>query len=417
MNKLLFLPLIFIATLFCEQFTLSNGLKVVLIENSSEDDVLFAMVKKGGFSVLPADEQPAGRVASEVVWEGGFNGLTSDQISNTLYDFDADLVPDILPFARKIEGSTSVEGLEEIVGLIRDIFTKPNLSNLRKGKANLLKTYDPIKNEVSENFDNFVKLTNTNHFAPFIPLTRRQVEEANLDVIKSIFQESFSDLNGFVLVMVGPFKSTDLRSLIETHLGSISGKNTTLFDQKPNFPSFPSGITIKSTKSNSRIEQLTRLSFPLNIEFTEANLYKLEYICEVIEAHLRDKVKTDKFPSIDVGYELPFYPYTDAVWLSIQAPLNDNLSKEFTDILVGELAKLQKEGPSESSLRKAFEQIEYSKDFWEGNSEYLIGRTINASLWGWDPKPVKPRPLAASVVKKDLNDWIDLNHYSKISTK
>ena len=76
-----------------------------------------------------------------------------------------------------------------------------------------------------------------------------------------------------------------------------------------------------------------------------------------------------------------------------------------------------KNGPDENDLRRAYEQIVHSNEYWKQDNAYLASRDSNQLLWGLPIKERKPSPLSASVVKTNLNSWINLQNYSKVYAK
>lgn len=404
-----------------ESFKLKNGLQVVLRPNyESEDEVAFAMMAKGGFSVLPESEQVSGRVSADVVWEAGFNGLNADQISNLLYEDYSEMVIGIDPFSRKIEGSTYEEGLLTCIKLIRNIFTKPDLDRVESAFKALEPSYNPEVTDEDLTFDAQVKLINTQNYPPFKPICKKDLKNVDLKVLSQFFKEAFSHLDEFVIVVAGDFKPENVRPWFEKHLGDITSEAPSLF-KLPVFPRFPEGITTKQVQLKNRLVQATRLSFPLDFVFSEKHVNELEYTCEVIEARLR-KLKSPNWLSsgIDVGYELPFYPYTSAVWLSIQMHVSNAYSEELSQAILKEISNLIETGPTEDELKKALDQVTRSDEFWQRDNTYLSGELINLLLWGWDVKSLDRHNhtvYSRNTVQNRLKEWVNLNHYSKISTK
>lgn len=412
MKYIIFSALFAISLLSGEEFALKNGLKVAFEKNLADEEISILMIAKGGYGQIPIQDQVAARVASEVVWEAGFGDKNSDQISNFLYANTFDLLIDTYPFYRKIEASAYNDNLEVLFMLIKDIFTKPRLDDLKVALSHLLKGFDPGASDAEETFEDRIKSINTRDFPPFRPITKKEVEKVDLAKVEAFYKMAFSNPSEFVLVVVGDFDETQLKAILENTLGTIPAQPSA-FRPLAKWPSFPDGITKKTISKGSRGEPITRLTFPLNFTFNEENLYQLEYVSETIEAHMREKLKTT-LNVVDVGYELPFYPYTHSVWLSIQIQdKNDEAYKAVID----ELKNMLKNGPDENDLRRAYEQIVHSNEYWKQDNAYLASRDSNQLLWGLPIKERKPSPLSASVVKTNLNSWINLQNYSKVYAK
>lgn len=412
MKHVFFIAIFSMSVLSGVEFKLKNGLQVAFEKNYGDDEISILMMAKGGYGQVPVQDQVAARVASEVVWEAGFGDMNSDQISNYLYENSADLIIDSYPFYRKIEAIAYEESLENVFGVIKNIFNKPRLSELNGALASLLKGYDPAASNVEETFEDRIKLINTRDFPPFRPLTKSDLANVDLKKVEDFYKKAFSNPSEFVLVIVGDFDENKTKEILEKTVGSIAAKPSA-FKPLSKWPAFPDGITKKTISKVSRGEPTSRITFPLNFTFNEENLYQLEYISEVIEAHMRDKLK-DSITVIDVGYELPFYPYSNAVWLSIQLQdKNDVLCKK----VIEELRNMLKNGPDEQDLRRAYDQMSQSNEYWKSDNAYLASRDSNSLIWGWPIKERKTTPLSASVVKNNLNSWINLENYSKIYAK
>lgn len=404
--------------------TLKNGMKVVLKpSHTGEEEVLIQLIAKGGFASLPTDKQVSGRVASDIVWEVGLDGLTSEQISAKLYEASSDLQASIQPLYRKIEGSCWKDSTKIPLEMIRLMFTEPKLSesDLKKGLVWLKHGFKADSSDVEMNLDIQSKLLNSDNWPPFLPLTAQDLNRVDLDVVRSFYKRSFSNPAEFLCVIVGDFDRTTLLHEISETLEKIPPSYTTFF-ASPTFPPFPQGIRKLTLVQRGRTTSFCRFTFPVLQKIDVDTFSQLEACARILEVHLRTHIKNDKKQTmgLDVSYELPFYPFLDAAWLTIHFFAPADKIESFAAQVLQEFKVILEEGPSEIELDTASRQIVWTDEYWQQDDAYWLLRLSNTYLWNWDPKLLqksdKPATFSPSEAKKMIQSFLSLDNYTRIIT-
>ena len=370
-------------------YTLPNGYTICLkTVDSFKSDVLVRGIALGGYGQVPASDRASVQLASHIAWESGVGSMDGETLGRQLLQRNMELSLDIEPFYRSIEGSAPVGSEEELFQLISLLFREPRFSSealkrvrARVGESIRLRQQDP---EVV--FEDSVRSVNTRNLALFDPLTVKQIESVSLDTAKRFFSNDYLTTTDWTFVVVGRFDQEKMRKLIQKHLGAVP-KRQKSFDvvAPPNFK-FANGWVKKQLKHSAIQESQTRITLPLNMEFTAETMEQLDLASQVLETRLREcmRKETGSTLGLDVAYELPLYPYVDQPVLMLHFHCAKRSAERLTDLMIQQLVKICQEGPREDELDKACMLRERNEEFWRRRRSYWLSVLSNSAVWGWN---------------------------------
>ncbi len=373
------------------QLRLENGMTVWLKPTDYEtDEISIKLAALGGYAALPEKDRASGELAASIAWESGMGPYSSDQISVLLYEHSLDFVPKIQAYSRSVEGNSRKDSLAAFFQCINMIFMQQNFNQvgLQAALRNATNSISKIACDYDHVYEAMLLQLNTQGVRALQPLSLADLSQVDFAVARDFFQQCFADPADFVIVLVGSFDIEETKALLNRYLGVIPRKNTTL-NFAPNFTaSFPPGITQKEIRLTNRADSLTRITFPWQKPMSDRKIYKMAFICQIIEARLR-RVITEQMKlsyGVDVSYEFPYFPYPNNPWISIRFRCDMERVKDLKRLILAELKNLQDNGVDKEEIEEIQRLEAGSNDFWLRDNFYWMSMLTNYYLWKWDPE-------------------------------
>lgn len=406
------------------QLQLSNGMVCCLKSTAFEnDEVFFKLAALGGYASLDEQQRFSGEVADKIAWESGMGGMTTDQLSVFLYENALEFIPSITPFSRIIEGEGAEESLEAFFQCIQMLFTQQQFTKegLEAATTIIGGTIGKWKKDADRFYETTFLRINTNQFAPLIPMKRADLKKVEFEVAKDFFRQSFSNPGDFICIVVGSFDVDKAIELLEKYVAVIPRPSVEMKWKKSFSVPFPPGITEAQVSLPNQSSCLAHVTFPLQIQVTSQNIREIAYMCQIIEARLREVIKSKMNLSygVDVSYEFPVYPLLDNPWISIRYRCECPLLEKLKEIVISELKRLQSQGVETAEIDRIKALEERTQDFWLKDNFYWLSMLTNYYLWGWNPENIsyKAAPLkdlSAELMNRLIKQTISLSNYSVV---
>lgn len=407
------------------EIVLENGMHVYLKPNDKDDnEVVLQFAAIGGYASFPESEQPAARIAADIVWESGFGPLTTDQLSALLYDHSVEFELAIKPFYRTIICEFRNDSFPVLLKLITDFFSKPQfkqsgLDEVLRTSSEILKHPEGIQ---TLKYENAFLALNTNEAFQNKSLSITDLEKVTLPKAKEAFEKLYCNPSEFSCVIVGDFNPEKIKPLLLLTLGNIQSKNTVLPLSTPS-STFPEQPLTKVISFKSGSDSLTRLTLPITTPIDEKTIYPLEMACQTIESHLRNVMQCRLKSSygVDVDYEFPFYPSRRYPWMTVQFRSDFDQAEDLTKIIIAELKYLQKNGPNANDLNSILRSQRVTDEFWQYDDEYWLSFLVNSKLMGLNPEEVyKQRNLEninLQMIQNYISNLFDASKHTRLTTK
>ena len=349
--------------------------------------------------------------------------LSSDQISVLLYENSLEFVPKIHAYNRTIDGVFGNRGIGVFLHCVQMLFTQQKMTEegLNVALTNAKNSLTKLTCDYEHIFESIFLNTNTQGVQALQPLSMDDLAKVKLSVAKDFFHRCFSDPSEFVCVVVGSFDMQKMKAALIRHLGAIPKPQT-----RPSFThnlekGFPAGVTEKAIRLPNRTDSLTYLTFPWKKAMDEAELYKMSFTCQVIEAYLRrviiERMKLSY--GIDVSDEFPFYPYLDNPWMTIRFRCDADRVEPLKKLIMEQLKQLQEQGIGEDEIEEIKLLEAGSDEFWLHDNFYWTSMLANYYLWHWDPQWIyrgaKNMHLTSTKINELLRTAISLDNYSVVT--
>ncbi|MEC7840081.1 MAG: insulinase family protein [Chlamydiota bacterium] len=408
------------------ELKLNNGMKVVLKKTDFDPGETFIqLVAPGGYSELEKKDRPSGMLSSKIAIESGMTHNSSSEFAYSLYEYGIDLRVSVEKTYRFIDATLPKESIDEVLRISAFILrenklTADALQTVVEREKSIIRDrhLDPEKN-----FEMNYFALNTENSKDLRPLSLKGANSVDLEKARALFKQYFSNPEDFILVIVGDFEIDSVKDSILKYFGNLENDSNIKGSYAIKEVEFPNGIVRKNVSSRRSTDAYTRITFPVSVDFTFEGVNTLELTTLLLEKRLRKIItaETGKTFGVDVGYELPLYPYHKTIWLSIQFHSPKNKTEDIEKHILKELAKFQEKPVSQDEFDEIVRHQRYNDDFWLQNNPYWQAKLVNFGLWGWDLSLLRQdnpylKKLSPQDIQQFLYHFVPLDNYTVITS-
>ena len=215
----------------CTEWTLSNGVKVVIRPTQFKaDEIMMQAASKGGLSQVKTEDLPSAEMATSIVTMSGVGTFNATQLKKALSGKTVSVKPEISENTERINGSSSVKDLETLLQLTYLYFTAPRRDEeAYRTVIHMVETQlanrDKDPNSI---FSDSVEMMRTNHSERTVLMNKATLERVSLDKALEVYKARFANPADFTFVFVGNIDPEDakVQELICQWLGSMKTKKT-----------------------------------------------------------------------------------------------------------------------------------------------------------------------------------------------
>ena len=204
------------------EFTLSNGIKVFLLEDHELPLVSGSALIRTGNLFDPADKRGLAELTGEVLRSGGTKAKTGDQLDEELENVAAQVESQIGESSGTIGFSCLKENTDQVLGVFKDFLTS---AEFREDRVDLAKTQ--LRSEISRRNDDAGGIAGREFsdilYGRTTPYGWR-IEYADVDSIQRQdllnFYHRYYFPSNIMLAIYGDFSAADMKTKLEQGLGS-----------------------------------------------------------------------------------------------------------------------------------------------------------------------------------------------------
>jgi zinc protease len=406
------------------EWTLSNGIRVVLMPTTFKDDeIVFRAFSPGGTSLASDEAYVAARTASLVIGAGtsGLGDWSAIDLRKKLTGRIARVSASIGQLEESLSGSASKQDLETMFQLVHLTFTRPRADAqifqvLTQQHRMLLANQ---MNTPGYAFSRALSSALTQDHPRARPLTLEDIDRMDLDASMAFYKDRFADAGDFTFIFAGSFEPGAMKPLVERYLASLPATERTETWRDVGV-THPDGIVTRRVEKGLEPQSRAAIVFAGPMEYTRVERNALRAMASILQTRLRETLREDLGGTYSVGvgasYErIPRPDFSVSINFGSAPERNDAL----IDRVYEEIARLQDGGPTPQELSDAIEQLVRAFEENMEQNSFLVAQLYFRYRDGMDVAGLFSarddyRTITAAEVQAAAKKYLTTDRYVKV---
>jgi zinc protease len=412
-----------IAEVGVTEWTLSNGVRVVMKPTDYRADEILLLGRSSGGTSLAADSDYLNaQTATAAAQVGGVGDLSVVDLEKRLAGKAASVGTDIGETSEGLSGFAAPRDAETMFQLVYLYFTAPRRDPgawqaYRERARESLRNRGASPEAVFQ--DTLLKVL-TRDDPRSRPIDSSVFDKIDLDRSLAIYRQRFGDAGDFTFYLVGNFHPDSIRPLVERYLGGLpsTGRKETWRDLgvRP-----PEGISRHVVRRGLEPRARTELVFTGPFRFSRENLALINSLGDVLQIRLRERLREDMGGTYGVGVggsgqQEPYEGYRFVIDFGSDPERLD----ELTRAVFAEVERLKRDGPTPLELQKVREEQRREKEVNLRDNNYWAAQLVAYDRFGWDPAQIAAPagaivPLTNENIRAAAREYLNVNRYVQVS--
>ena len=328
-------------------YTLENGVRFVVYHTDHEKNrTRMRAYSPGGMSLLDKELLPAAQLTAAVSGQSGIGSFDINELNKKMQGKLANASLSLGSFSENINGHSQAADLEVMFQQIYLLFESPRFDEVALSlmKERMKKGIKAKEGNKQAMFRDSLQLASNNHHERVFFYDEEMIDNIDLETIKKVYEDRFSDISDFTFFFIGDFDEEKLKEYASLYLGSIksNGKQETIVDHKMN-PA--EGKTLVHLQEELKTPQTTvNISLTHEMPFEVRNAVKNSIIAELLKKRYNATIREQEGGSYGVGVGSSVSRIPDERYgVSVSFNCNPEMSEKLVGIVYDEIARIQKQ--------------------------------------------------------------------------
>ena len=405
------------------EWTLKNGLKVVVLPTEyKKDQVLFSLEKDGGLSLVADEDMPSfeDNIFGLFQRNSGVSEFSGTDLQKMLAGKNVSVRPYIGSLRHGISGSASPKDLETAFQLMYLYFMDPRFdeTEYQTGIEQIKAVLPNLESQPSFKFQNEMIKTIFGN-SPRRPIVNDEViEKASLATIERVYRSLFRDVAGATLYITGNVDMETLKPMVEKYAGSLTkGKKATSWtDAGADVVKgeITNHFNVEMETPKTTVLQVYTAYFPYSVK-NSVMLEAAKYILDMIYTDTLREEEGGTYGA-SVGSTMQNEPEAMAM-IQVYFDTNPEAAARLIKSAVDGLKNLAADGPTEEQLNRAIENAKKNLPESRISNSYWRDALMYWNRYGMDyDKEFETAisEISAENIKAVLNEVLSQNNFIEI---
>lgn len=343
-----------------EEWTLSNGAKVIVKSTDFKDDeILFSAYSLGGSSLYGQQDDVSADLAPSIMNLSGLGDFDNVSLGKLLSGKAVSLSPYLTDLREGFSGASSVKDTESLMQLIYMSFTGQRTDQAAFNSF-ISRTAGALENKKSSPdaaFQDTLQVVSANYSPRERPISAELLNEASLSRITEINLDRFSDASDFKFFFVGKIDQEVLKKLVEKYLASIPSTHKNEKWKDPAIDA-PSGVIEKTVNKGQEAKSIQYLVFHGDFDYNRRNLLLINAVGKILSTRLLEVIREDKSSVYYIGANPSAEKYPDQEYaITIYYGADPAKLDELKEAVFAQIKDYIAKGPTAEELQKATEKL------------------------------------------------------------
>ena len=385
--------------------TLSNGVEVWLKPTDFRNDqVAFTSYARGGASLASPDEFLNASLSTALIGVSGVGGFSPIDLGKVMAGRIANASPYMSNYTHGMSGGATPRDLEAALQVVYLHFTAPNNDPIAFGlmKTRMAATLANQAQNPGAVFGERVRsMATMNHYS-VRPMHTEDMGRISEERMRAFYAERFKNAADFTFFFVGAFSVDQVTPLLTTYLASLPSTGKAESMGRDMELKFPTMVLRETVKKGQEPRSQTAIMFFSNTDLEELETHRLRAATSVLQSRLRDVLREELGGtySVGVGYS-DTSPQAGYGTTTVQFGSSPENADRLTNVVMEELEKLRKDGPSDTEIQVVKETEKRELETSVRQNGYWLNSLQTMHLLGRDPRRILQRVERTESLSKE----------------
>ena len=363
------------------EWTLKNGIKVVVRPSTLKADEVFVnATSKGGCSMLTDEEYYNGAFLGMVMGQSGISEFSANELNKQLAGKSAYASIGVDSYEHAVNAGGSPKDIETILQLVYLNFTAPrfdetDLQNMKNMYVPYFKNMESDPNYIVGR--EFQKTIYGDHARRQIT-SAAQIEAINIPALQTIHSKLFGYADDFRFVIAGNVDLETLKPLVEKYIGSLPTSKKVEYAVVDDGVRFAEGEVTNDFRTPMQQPKVSvRLVYSGDMEDNAKNRLIVDLLTRALDSRYMISIREEKGGTYGVSVQggIDEHP-VEKYMVAIVFDTNEQLADELIEICDKEIRKIAEEGPLADDVAKSKEFLQKNyANVLENNSGWMSAIT------------------------------------------
>ncbi len=357
------------------EFTLSNGLKVIVKPTTfKENEILFMASAKGGLSVV-GDEQASSVIFMPYALDSrGLGAYSNSDIQKYLQGKQVNLNVNLDSYFRMLSGNTTKADLPTLMELIYATFTEFNFTpDEFAARQNMIAGVLANQESTPDYYFGKLALSKTYAAAGKQMVSTAHVKAADHAATTSIVKDMLDCANDFTFYFVGNIDMATFKPLLEQYIATLpTGKSNVSYASKPGYEVALGKQAVEEVMEMATPQTWAYYIISGKVPYTVKNRVMSSMVGQIMSKRLLDKVREEMGATYSIGASGSLSRMGENNFeLEIAFPMKPEMRNEVSkaiDVIIDEMGK----NVTEAELAPVKEyMVKTAKQQLEENNQWI----------------------------------------------
>lgn len=404
------------------EWTLKNGLKVVVLPTDyRKDQVMFSLWKRGGKTAVSDEELYS---IEDNVWQvylnnSGISSFTASDLPKMLSGKNLSVNPFIQDTYNGVSGNCAPKDIETALQIAYLYFADPRFdeAEYQVGIDQINALLPNLVNQPNFKLQTEIHKSLYGDSPRTVSLSEDSVKKADLKTLETVYRRLFADANGATMVIVGNVDLQTLKPLCEKYLGSIAKGKKPLNGEYDTAKIVKGKVTdhfaVNMQTPKNTVLQVYTADMPYDVD-TKICLSAAQNILDMIYV---DTLREEEGGTYGASCAMVLDPDDNLALIQVYFETNPTQSESLRKLAIDGLHKLAYDGPTEEQMTRVRENMSKNVPEDRIQNRYWLSNILMSQRYGVDydtEYQTAVENLSAEKIQKVLQEILEQENFIEI---